>query len=98
MEALRLEDFPEVQNRITIVEDKNGKKVELKNKRGKVSVLNPDRCIGCGVCAYKCPTKSLILERSEVIQDTPKNAREYIRQVMADFAAGRAQSEPKGNK
>ena len=69
----------------------NGGKKELKNKRGQVSVLDPDLCIGCGVCAYKCPTESLVLERREVIQDPPPNAREYAGLVMADFAAARAQ-------
>jgi len=93
MEALRLEDYPEAKNRITIVatDNKKGKK-ELKNKTGKVSVVNPDLCIGCGVCAYKCPTQSLVLERREVIQGPPKDAREYTMLVMADFAAGRAQA------
>jgi NAD-dependent dihydropyrimidine dehydrogenase PreA subunit len=95
MGARQLEGSPEAKNRITIVEDKSGKKVELKNKTGKVSVVNPDLCIGCGICAYKCPTQSLVLERRETIQDTPKNPREYVELVMADFAAGRrVQPEP----
>ena len=88
MVAMRLEDLPEVKGRITTVpaKDKEGG-VELKNKRGKVSVVNPDLCIGCGVCAYKCPPESLMLERSETIQDTPKDGREYIKRVVADFSA-----------
>ena len=92
MEAIRLEDSPEAKNRIVKVaaKDKNGK-VELKNKRGKVSVVDLDRCIGCGVCAYKCPTKSLVLERCEVIEAPPKDAREYTKLVVTDFAAARAQ-------
>jgi len=92
MLAVRLEDFPEAKNRITIVAAKNKSgEVELKNKTGKVSVVNPDLCIGCGVCAYKCPTESLVLERREVVEHPPKNAREYMMLVMADFAATRAQ-------
>jgi len=92
MGAVRLEDFPEAKNRITIVAAKNKSgEVELKNKTGKVSVVNPDLCIGCGVCAYKCPTESLVLERREVVEHPPKNAREYMMLVMADFAAARAQ-------
>jgi Pyruvate/2-oxoacid:ferredoxin oxidoreductase delta subunit len=88
MEALHLEDFPEAKDRITVVatETKSGKK-ELKNKRGRVSVVNPDFCIGCGVCAYKCPSYSLVLERREVIHHPPTDVREYTRLVMADFAA-----------
>ena len=88
MEALRLEDYPEAKGRITLVAAHNK---ELKNKSGKVSVVNPDFCIGCGVCAYKCPTKSLVLERRETIEHPPKAMREHVRLVVADFAAYRAQ-------
>jgi len=93
MEALRLEDSPETKGRITVVaaENKSGKK-ELKNKSGKVAVLNPELCIGCGVCAYKCPTKSLVLERREVIQHPPETGREYTERVVKDFAAARRQA------
>jgi NAD-dependent dihydropyrimidine dehydrogenase PreA subunit len=98
MGAMRLEEAPEVKNRITIVEDESGKKTELVNKSGKVAVVNPDLCIGCGVCAYKCSTQSLMLERREVIEHPPKDAREYTRLVMADFAAGRAQPRQGGDK
>ena len=99
MEAIRLEDSPETRNRIikVAVKNKTGQ-VELKNKRGKVSVVNPGLCIGCGVCAYKCPTKSLVLERREVIEAPPKDAREYTRLVVADFAAARAQQEQRKDR
>ena len=92
MEAMRLEDYPGAKDRITVVAAENKKsETELKNKTGKVSVVNPDLCIGCGVCAYKCSTQSLILKRREVVEHPPKDAREYTRLVMADLAAGRAQ-------
>ncbi len=99
MGAMRLKDYPEAKNRITVVaaENKRGKK-ELKNKSGKVSVVNPDLCIGCGVCAYKCPTQSLVLEHREVIYHPPKDGREYIRLVAADFTAGRVQAGQKRDK
>ncbi len=99
MEALRLEELPETKGRITVVatENKNGKK-ELKNKSGKVSVANTDLCIGCGVCAYKCPTNSLVLERREVIEHPPKNEREHVTLVMADFATYRAQRGPERDR
>jgi len=67
MEALRLEDSPEVQN-----------------KTGKAAVLNPDLCIGCGVCVYKCPTHSLVLEGREVIVDPPEDVRDYMKRVLAE--------------
>jgi NAD-dependent dihydropyrimidine dehydrogenase PreA subunit len=88
MEALRLEDYPEAKGRITLVATDNK---ELKNKSGKVSAVNPDFCIGCGVCAYKCPSNSLVLERKEVIEHPPKDIREHMTLVMADLAAARAQ-------
>ena len=83
MEALHLEDYPEAKGRVTRLA--SGK--EIKNKTGKVSVLNPDLCIGCGVCAYKCPTHSLVLERREVIEHPPKDIRDYMKHVMKDFSA-----------
>ncbi len=93
MEALRLEDFTEARGRIIVVAESGKGKKKLKNKSGKVSVVNLNFCIGCGVCAYKCPTKSLALECREVINYPPKDAREYTRLIMADFAAARPGSE-----
>ena len=94
MEAIQLQDAPEVKGRITtVVEKKKGNKKELKNKTGKLSIVDPDLCIGCGVCAYKCPTKSLVLEHRDTIEHPPKDAREYTKLVMADFATARAQRE-----
>jgi len=88
IEALDLEDEPKAKGRITAVGDK-----ELINKRGKVSVANLDICIGCGVCAYKCPTKSLTLERREAPEHPPKDIREYMKLVMADFATATTQEK-----
>jgi formate hydrogenlyase subunit 6/NADH:ubiquinone oxidoreductase subunit I len=58
-----------------------------RNKTGKVAALNSDLCIGCGVCAHKCPTHSLILERRKVIADPPLDRREYVKRFMADRQA-----------
>jgi len=92
MGAMRLENFPDAKNRVTKLAAKNNSgEVELKNKTAKVAVSNPDLCIGCGVCAYKCPAKSLVLERREVIEDPPESPREYIGLVVTDFAAGQGQ-------
>lgn len=89
MEVLHLEDLPQAKGRITVVPGGNGKeRAELKNKGGKVSVANTDLCIGCGVCAYKCPAKSLILRRRDLVQHPPKTGRDYVIQFMADRQAG----------
>jgi ferredoxin len=96
MEALHLENFPEAEGRVTVVEAASeGKTKELKNKSGKVAAVEPDLCIGCGVCAYKCPSKSLVLERQEVIHHPPKDGREYMKLVMADFAAAQSKADEK---
>jgi NAD-dependent dihydropyrimidine dehydrogenase PreA subunit len=72
MEALELEETP-----------------EAKNKVGKVSVLSkPDFCLGCGVCAYKCPTKSLKLVERETIHEPPKDARECTKLFYIQSGAG----------
>ncbi len=41
----------------------------------KKSVLDPDRCIGCGLCVSTCPTNSLSLMRKPQAEqaDIPKD-------------------------
>jgi len=90
MEAIQLEDSPEAKNRITRITDDAGKVKELKNKKGQVAAVNTDICIGCGVCAYKCSTESLMLERCEVITQPPKDNREFRTIVRAEIEAARA--------
>ena len=97
MEALKVEDRPGIKDRETLVARDDGGQKKLINKTGKISGLNPKFCIGCGVCAYKCPSKSLVLERKEVIQDPPKDGREYMRIVLDDFAKARSGEELKGD-
>jgi NAD-dependent dihydropyrimidine dehydrogenase PreA subunit len=58
---------------------------EAKNKTGKAAVLDPEKCIGCGVCAHKCPTNSLVLQRREKTQDP----RDYLQRVFSEKQAGR---------
>ena len=89
MEAIQLEDSPEAKNRVTRVTDEKGKVKELKNKTGKVAVINTELCIGCGVCAHKCPTNSLALERREVITHPPKDGHELQKLIKADFEAAK---------
>jgi NAD-dependent dihydropyrimidine dehydrogenase PreA subunit len=87
MEALNLLDEPSVKGRKTPVTDKDGKQREIANKTGKVAKLNPERCIGCGVCAYKCPSQSLTLARNQVEHHPPQTVRDWGMHFMADAGA-----------
>jgi NAD-dependent dihydropyrimidine dehydrogenase PreA subunit len=84
MEALHLLDAPSVKGRKTIVTGKGGRQRELTNKTGKVAELNPERCIGCGVCAYKCQSQSLTMERNQVEHHPPQTGRDWGMQFMTD--------------
>jgi NAD-dependent dihydropyrimidine dehydrogenase PreA subunit len=76
--------MPDVKGRKTVVTDHKKGTRELINKLGKVAEVNAERCIGCGVCNCKCPTKSLFLERLESIHEPPKTMRDWAVQFMAD--------------
>jgi len=90
MDAITLEDCPEAKDRITTVAANNqaGKK-ELKNKTGRVSKVDQRLCVGCGVCAYKCPSASLVLELREGALPPPANVHDWMRQVAAELLAAR---------
>jgi formate hydrogenlyase subunit 6/NADH:ubiquinone oxidoreductase subunit I len=61
---------------------------EAKNKFRKATSVDPDACIGCGVCVHKCPTGSIFLEPREETTTPPKDAGEFIGIYMGDrFAA-----------
>lgn len=51
---------------------------EARNKTGQAPALEPDRCLGCGVCATKCPTNSLGLVLRPEEQDFPLNFRDQV--------------------
>ena len=51
--------------------------------------VHGDTCIGCGVCVYKCPTKSLVLERREVLDPPPKDLIEYAQIALPKLAAAK---------
>jgi len=89
MEALSLVDVPPVMGRETTLIGNDGSERKLINKTGKISWLNLARCIGCGVCAYKCPSKSLALERNQVEHQPPKTGRYWMMQFMADTKSDR---------
>jgi formate hydrogenlyase subunit 6/NADH:ubiquinone oxidoreductase subunit I len=58
---------------------------EAKNKYRKAAVVNPDLCIGCGVCVQKCPSDALILERHEPATRPPETARDWVMSYAADL-------------
>ena len=83
MEALGLEDSPAAKGRKTAIADEQGKERHLVNKTGKVSRATIERCIGCGVCAYKCPSKSLTLTRNETDHHPPQTGRDWAIQFVS---------------
>jgi len=88
MEALHLEDSPAARGRKTTIIDERGKERQLTNKTGKVSLANIDLCIGCGICAYKCPTKSLSLHRNVADHHPPETGRDWMIQFISQRNAG----------
>jgi len=84
MGAINLCDKTSAKGRKTMVADKDGRQRELSNKTGKVATLNLERCIGCGVCSYKCQSKSLTLTRNHVEHHPPQTGRDWVMQFMAD--------------
>jgi electron transport complex protein RnfB len=96
MEAVQLVDRPEVKGRKTTVRGKDGKPLELTNQTGKVAEVNLDRCIGCGVCAYKCPSRSLGLVRKPSEHPPPKTGRDWFMQFLAD--TGGVQAFPRSER
>ncbi len=61
--------------------------VKISNKKGH-SVVNLDRCIGCGVCVSECPTESITLEKipAEVI---PPQTREELYDIIMENKKGK---------
>jgi ferredoxin len=89
MEALKLKDAPGAAGRKTTVTGSDGRQRELINKTGKISEINAGLCIGCGVCAYKCPSKSLSLVRNAAEHHPPKTGRDWGIQFITQRNAGK---------
>jgi ferredoxin len=83
MEALHLEDEPGAGGRKITVIDAQGREKHLVNKEGRVSSPDVSLCIGCGVCAYKCPSGALSLKRNEADHHPPQSGRELVGQFIS---------------
>jgi ferredoxin len=66
---------PRVQSPWRQRRTKNGNK-ELKNRNGKVSIVNADLRIGYGLCASACPADAIALNRRDESIEPPANIRE----------------------
>jgi ferredoxin len=80
----------ELRDKEHVPEPEEGKK--LKPKDLKEILYNSDLCIGCGVCAHKCPTQSLSLKRrGDAVEDIPKNMSDSAVRMLEE--RGRDMSE-----
>jgi len=43
-------------------------------KKAKIHKVDPDRCIGCGLCVTVCPEQAISMQPKEVLPDVPENA------------------------
>jgi ferredoxin len=43
------------------------------DKKTKIHEIDPDRCIGCGLCVAVCPEQAISLQLKEVLPDVPEN-------------------------
>jgi len=58
---------------------------EATNRFCKAVTVDTDLCIGCGVCAHKCPTDSMALERREETTRPLKNYMEFGQEMAKDL-------------
>lgn len=51
---------------------------------GDTVQVDPDRCIGCGVCTFQCPVDALGMERKAESHEPPPTFRELQTMIIAD--------------
>jgi len=67
-----------------MVEEEDNTKA-LKTNENLIIVYDQKKCIGCGVCAYKCPTQSLNLIRKEHEEDIPENMSDAGNRMLKEM-------------
>ena len=82
MDAIKLQDMPAAKGRATVMKEAGGKERKLVNKTGKIALADVNLCVGCGICAYKCPTKSLALKRNAVEHAPPATLMDIALHIM----------------
>jgi NAD-dependent dihydropyrimidine dehydrogenase PreA subunit len=73
------------------VDVEGGRQVVYRNRSGKVAYTDPNICIGCGLCAYHCPTKCITLEPRKTMKSVPEN----VPQMMEWWKTYSAQNKPR---
>jgi NAD-dependent dihydropyrimidine dehydrogenase PreA subunit len=81
MDAIKLQDMPAARGRATVTREADGKERKLVNKTGKIALVDVNMCVGCGICAYKCPTRSLTLKRNAVEHAPPEKLRDLATHI-----------------
>ncbi len=77
-------------NALELVPSKGMAEVEdntkaLRTNENLTIMYNQEKCIGCGVCAYKCPTQSLNLIRKEQEEDIPENMSDAGNRMLKEM-------------